>query len=286
MSGARGTRPAWAPLLPSMLRAQGYRCYHSGKWHIDGLPLQNGFDHSYSLEDHDRHFAPRRHTLDDVALPPVAAGSGYYTSTAFADHAIKCLQEHDRIFSGRPFFTYLAFTAPHFPLQAPAEDIARYHDKYARGWDVMRGERWQRLQQIGIGGSGSRRSSASLARLMSSRHPAKIGPNEINRPLPWEELTESQRVFQAEKMAVHAAMVDRMDGEIGRVLAQIHSMKGSENTLIFFLSDNGASAEMMIRGDGHDPAARLRDGRDFPLPGPGLVEHGQHSVPPPQDLGA
>jgi arylsulfatase len=83
----------------------------------------------------------------------------------------------------------------------------------------------------------------------------KLGPGEIDRPLPWEELTDEQRAFQAVKMAIHAAMIDRMDQEIGRVIAQIRAMDALENTLILFLSDNGASAEIMVRDDGHDPTA-------------------------------
>src|SRR5205085_11288958 len=100
-SGAQGTRPPWARLLPEMLKPLGYRSYHSGKWHVDGKPLENGFDHSYSLEDHDRHFTPRRHTEDDKPLPPVEAKAGYYSSTAIADHAIKCLKEHADKYPGR-----------------------------------------------------------------------------------------------------------------------------------------------------------------------------------------
>src|SRR5580700_7811018 len=84
-SGAQGTRPAWARLLPEMLKPLGYRSYHSGKWHVDGKPLQNGFDHSYSLNDHDRHFTPQQHTEDDKPLPLVEAKSGYYSTTAIAD---------------------------------------------------------------------------------------------------------------------------------------------------------------------------------------------------------
>src|SRR4051812_3734947 len=129
-SGTKGTRPAWAPLLPAMLHPLGYRCYHSGKWHVDGKPMQSGFDHSYDLEDHNRHFNPQQHFEDGAALPPVQPGSGYYTSTAIAEHAIKCLKEHAEKNAGQPFFSYVAFTAPHFPLQAPAEDIARYRDRY------------------------------------------------------------------------------------------------------------------------------------------------------------
>src|SRR5438874_4894025 len=128
-SGAQGTRPSWARLLPEMLKPLGYRSYHSGKWHVDGKPLHNGFDHSYSLEDHDRHFTPRRHTEDDKALPPVDARAGYYSSTGIADHAIKCLKEHAAKHAEKPFLEYLAFTAPHFPLQASPEDIAPYRKK-------------------------------------------------------------------------------------------------------------------------------------------------------------
>src|SRR5688572_25910367 len=95
-SGSGGTRPGWARLLPELLQPHGYRSYHSGKWHIDGQPLKNGFAHSYSIQDHDRHFAPKRHTQDDKPLPPVDPNSGYYTSTAIADHAIEHLQGHFR----------------------------------------------------------------------------------------------------------------------------------------------------------------------------------------------
>jgi arylsulfatase len=110
-SGYKGTRPAWARLLPEMLKPLGYRSFHSGKWDMDGMPLQNGFDHSYLLKDPDRHFAPRSHFEDDKPLPAVDPTSGYYSSTAIADHAIKCLQEHAEKYPERPFLEYLAFTA-------------------------------------------------------------------------------------------------------------------------------------------------------------------------------
>jgi len=269
-SGSQGVRPDWAPLLPALLRPLGYRSYHSGKWHLDGLPIQNGFDRSYSLNDHDRFFTPREHTVDDHALPPVDANSGYYASTAIADHAINCLQEHAREFSSQPFFEFLAFTAPHFPLQAPPEDIGRYTDRYLRGWDVMRGERWERMRKLGIGGSALSAIEREVGPPYSFRAAiGKLGPNEVNLPLPWSGLNEGQRAFQGSKMAVHAAMVHRMDREIGRVLAQLRAMGAMENTLILFVSDNGASAEMMVRGDGHDPAAECGTGATFLSLGPG-----------------
>ncbi len=94
--GAGGKRPAWARLLPELLRAQGYRSYHSGKWHVDGPVLAGGFDHSYSLNDHNRFFCPRQHELDDRPLPAVPPDSGYYATTAIAQHAIDMLAEHQQ----------------------------------------------------------------------------------------------------------------------------------------------------------------------------------------------
>jgi arylsulfatase A-like enzyme len=269
-SGGQGVRPPWARLLPEMLKPLGYRTYHSGKWHVDGKPLQNGFDHSYSLNDHDRHFTPRLHTEDDKPLPAVEAKAGYYSTTAIADHAIKCLKEHDEKYHNRPFFEFLAFTAPHFPLHAPAEDIARYRNKYLAGWDALRQERWKRLQELKIGGTGLSAVERDVGPPYAFPEALKkLGPNEINRPLPWKDLTPEQREFQAKKMAIHAAMVDRLDREIGRVLAQLRKMEALDNTLIFFLSDNGASAEMMVRGDGHDRDAECGTGATFLSIGPG-----------------
>jgi arylsulfatase A-like enzyme len=269
-SGGGGTRPPWAVLLPEMLTPLGYSSYHSGKWHVDGKPLENGFAHSYSLNDHDRHFAPRNHTEDDKALPPVEEKAGYYSSTAIADHAIKCLAEHAQKHSDKPFFSFVAFTAPHFPLHAPAEDIARYRKTYTAGWDALQSDRWKRLQELKIGGT----ALAPIERDVGPPYAfpeaiKKLGPNEVNRPLAWKDLNAEQQKFQAEKMAVHAAMVDRMDREIGRILAQLKAMGATENTLVFFLSDNGASAEIMVRGDGHDPHAECGTGATFLSIGPG-----------------
>lgn len=268
--GQLGVRPSWAPLLSAMLQPLGYRTYHSGKWHIDGKPLQNGFDHSYDLEDHNHNFSPRLHFEDDKPVPPVQQGTGYYTTTAFADHAIAHLTEHAEKYSGQPFFEYLCFTAPHFPLQALPEDIARYRDRYLRGWDAMRGERWQRMRKLGIAGN----VLSPVERDVGPPYPfpedlKKLGPNEVNRPVAWDTLTPAQRAFQATKMAIHAAMVDRMDREIGRVIEQVRKMGALDNTIVLFLSDNGASAEMMVRGDGHDPNAEPGSAATFLSLGPG-----------------
>jgi arylsulfatase A-like enzyme len=255
-SGASGTRPKWARLLPEMLRPLGYRSYHAGKWHVDGMPLANGFDHSYYVQDVGRYFHPRVHFEDDLKLPPVAPGSGYYTTTAIADHAIKNLKTHAEGHAGRPFFLYLAFNAPHFPLQAPPEDIDRYRGRYRAGWETARAERWRKVQDLGLVAGRLSDVERGVGPPYDFPDALKaLGPGEVNRPKPWDELTDEQRAFQATKMTLHAAMVDRMDREIGRVLDQIRAMGAFEDTLIVFLSDNGASAEIMIRDDGHDPSA-------------------------------
>src|SRR3569623_1654431 len=118
-SGGRGIRPDWARLLPELLKAQGYHSYHSGKWHVDGMPVAGGFEHSYYVEDLNRYFNPKVLYEDDQKLPAVEPGSGYYITTAIAEHAIKYLKEHAEKHAGEPFFEYIAFNAPHFPLQAP-----------------------------------------------------------------------------------------------------------------------------------------------------------------------
>ncbi len=268
--GAQGTRPAWARLLPDMLKPLGFRSYHSGKWHVDGARLAGGFDRSYSLEDHNSFFAPQNHFEDDKKLPPVDPKHPSYVTTIIADHAIKCLKEHADKHADKPFFSYVAFTSPHFPLHALAEDIAKYRDKYRDGWNVARDARWQRQKSMGLLTCGL----SEPERNVGPPYPfpealEKLGPGEVNRPLPWNELTAEQRDFQAAKMAVHAAMVDRMDREIGRLVEQLRAMKAFENTLIFFCSDNGASAELMVRGNGHDRSAPAGSDATYLCLGPG-----------------
>jgi len=255
-SGGGGVRPDWAVLLPQRLAAAGYRSYHVGKWHIDGTPLGGGFDRSYRLDDHGRYFAPRAHYDDDRRLPTPDADSGFYVTTEMGTRAAAMLDEHRRDHADRPFFLYLAFTAPHFPLHALQEDIDRYAGEFDRGWETTRAERLARQRELGL-------PFTELSAVEPEVGPpyafpqamATFGPDETNRPVPWESLGESQRRLQATKMAIHAAMIDRMDREIGRVIERLEAHGVLDDTLILFLSDNGASAEMMIRDDGHDPNA-------------------------------
>jgi arylsulfatase len=278
-----GKIPNYTHFVPEYLRTQGYRSYHSGKWHFRLTPLAKGigFDRSYTMLDEDRYFTQSRHDLDEVTLPP--PGPGYYSTTAIANYGIDFLKDHDKNHKQDPFFLMLAFHSPHFPLQAPPQDIAAYRGKFDEGWDVMRERRHKRMLEMGL-------VNCPLAPMEPSIFPPwnlsvdalqhRIGPGEVGRAVRWDSLTPEQKSFHAKKMEVHAAMITRMDVETGKVMAQLRSMNAFEDTVVIFLSDNGASAEQIIRGDGEDPSAPVGSAKSF------RMGHGRgYAVPPAQILG-
>ena len=270
LGGGRGVRPDWAELLPEYLKDAGYRSYHSGKWHIDGMPLENGFDHSYYLGDQGRFFSPLTHYENDIKLPPVERGTGYYGTIEIADKAIEQLKEHNSKYSDKPFFSYVAFTAPHFPLHALPEDIKAIGDRYAPGWEQLRNKRWERIKEMGIVNGELSDVEPQIGPPYHFPEALEIlGDGEVNRPVLWETLSQEQKQFQQDKMTIHAAMVERMDKEIGRIISQLKAMNALENTLVLFLSDNGASAEIMVRDDGHDPKAVPGSASTYLCLGPG-----------------
>ncbi|MEN9556389.1 MAG: hypothetical protein RLZZ232_2675 [Planctomycetota bacterium] len=269
--GSQGTRQPWAKLLPELLKSAGYHSYHSGKWHVDGPVLASGFEKSLNVRNDGNFFTAAGNLIDDQPVTPAQDESGYYSTIDTIDHAIECLNHHARSHGDAPFFQYVPFIAPHFPLHALPEDIARYRDRYVEGWDTLRQQRFQRQRELGL-------VQTTLSPLEREVGPPyafpealkKLGPGEINRPLPWTDLTAEQQQFQATKMAIHAAMVDRMDREIGRYLQALRSAEVFDNTLILFASDNGASAEIMVRAGGHDPAAPPGSAKSYLCLGPGF----------------
>lgn len=266
---SNGSRQTWARLLPDFLKPAGFRSYHSGKWHIDGKVLAGGFDRSANFDKQGNYFSGAGNIIDDTPAP--SNNPNFYSTTAIADHAIDCLKDHDTHHAARPFFHFIAFTAPHFPLHALPEDIAKYRDRYLGGWEKLRDERFRRQRDMGIIQTTLSAIEPDLGPPYASPDAIrKLGPGEINRPLPWSGLTDEQRRFQATKMAIHAAMIDRMDQEIGRILAQLKTMQALDNTLICFASDNGASAEIMVRDGGHDPTQPLGSAATYLCLGPGF----------------
>ncbi len=270
-----GRRPGWAPLLPEYLKPLGYRSYHSGKWHIDGKPTANGFGRSWGRHgggcDWDRYFASKR-WKENGATAPVEPGEKYYSTVAIADHAIQCLKLHKQNHGGEPFFQYVAFFSPHFPLHAIEKDIDKYRNAYTAGWDVIRKRRWKRMKEMGIINSPLSERDPKIIppwNFKPERLEKQIGPGEVPYAVAWDSLSEKEKELQATKMAIHAAMIHRMDAEIGRIVRQLKDMGEYDNTIIMFVSDNGASAEQIIRGDGHDKSAPPGSAKSYLCLGPG-----------------
>ena len=147
--GGQKARPGWARLLPELLAPAGYASYHSGKWHIDGDPRAQGFIRSLDVAGagQSNFFDIKGVTVEGRPLPDTP---GFYTTAAIGDHAVACLREHAATRRGEPFFHYVAFTAPHFPLQAPQDLIHKYRGRYQAGWDAIRQARYARLSDLGL----------------------------------------------------------------------------------------------------------------------------------------
>ena len=271
-----GKIPNYTRFLPEYLKPLGYRSYHTGKWHMRHVTGAKGvgFDHSYTMMDELRFFTQTNHLLDGEHLSK--PDPGYYSTTAIADYGVRFLQEHARQDPSDPFFLHTCFHSPHFPLQALPEDIEKYKDRFSEGWDTARERKWQRMMRMGL-------IHCSLAPLEpnmwtnwntpDSELIAKIGPGEVTRAVPWSTLTAEQKKLQRTKMAIHAAMVTRMDAEIGKLLRQVETMGALDNTVVLFLSDNGASSEQLIRGDGHDSSAPPGSARTHLGLGPGWASN-------------
>jgi arylsulfatase A-like enzyme len=267
-----GKIPDYTHFLPEYLKAQGYRSYHSGKWHFRLTPRVNGvgFDRTYTMLDESRFFTQWNHQLDEVTLPP--PDQGYYSTTAIADYAVDFLKDHDKNHQNDPFFLFLAFHAPHFPLQAPQADIDRYHDRFGEGWDVIRSRRHKRMLDMGLINCPLAPMEPAIFpswNLPVSELQSRIGPGEVGRAVAWSSLTEEQKRLHRIKMSIHAAMITRLDTETGKVMRQLKAMNMFDDTVVIFLSDNGASAEEIIRGDGHDPSAPPGSAKTFLSIGPG-----------------
>ena len=221
--------------LAEVLKLSGYNTYMSGKWHVgkrEGVhPLDRGFDRFFGLIDgggsYFRRIAYRPNTPvplwtneREEYFPP---DSGFYLTDAITDHALEYIKEGS--VRQEPFFLYLAYTAPHWPLHALPEDIERYRGKYMNGWDELRKQRYSRMLEMGIIDSSM-----------------KLSPRDERSP-DWATHSDEKKTLWDLRMAVYAAMIDRMDQNIGRIVNSLAESGELENTLIIFLSDNGGCHE-------------------------------------------
>ena len=238
--------------VAEVLRSAGYATYMSGKWHVGGrydllddsrweelkgsegfpIPTQRGFDRFYGIvAGSANYFFPRLLMEDDrfLELDP----AGYYFTDAITDNAVKMLDENAAANSRasangdteKPFFLHVTYTAPHWPLHAHEEDIARYEGKYRGGWDTLRTDRHEELKASGI---------------LSDKW--QISPRNASATA-WAD--EGEKDWEDLKMATYAAMIDRMDQGIGRIMDKVREMGAEDNTLVMFLSDNGGCAEFL-----------------------------------------
>lgn len=273
--GASATFPKWGYLLPHQLRQAGYRNYHSGKWHVPNVRTQiaeGGFDRSYHTGAYDNHFAAQDHYLDDEKIAPAGEEEDYYSTTVITDYAVRFLKEHQQRYADAPFFLYTAYITPHFPLQATQENIDKYRNHYLDGWEQLKRRRYKRQKELGFElGENSAFEYHVTAPWSWPEHALKDSiPGEMRMAKPWHQLTSEQRNLQATKMAIHAAMIDCIDTEVGRIINQLKAMGEDKNTLILFLSDNGASAEQIIRGNGHNRETPAGSSESYLCLGPGF----------------
>lgn len=218
--------------IAERLQEGGYRTLMSGKWHLGYDPRANpavrGFDRSFAmLGGGHNHFGKdalrKAPNLPNAGVVYTRDGNkasipdDFYSTTYFTDQLISFLPAKG---DGQPFFAYLALTAPHYPIQAPAKDIRRYAGKYDAGYDVLRNRRVDRLKQLKL-------------------IPEDVTAHSQSSPVRWEQLTDSQKKTEARTMEAYAAMVDIIDQNIGRLVAELKKRGQYENTVFMFLSDNG-----------------------------------------------
>ncbi len=235
--GYRGVVSSEARTIAQVLKPAGYRSFISGKWHLGTPdPTGNGFEEFYGTLVSAKRFFDPDHL---VRFPEGRQARQYpegefYATDAVTDHALDFLKLA-RETPGQPWFLYLAYHAPHFPLHAPKEDIAKYADRYHGGWDQLRDERLERMKEMGIVPADTKLTPRSTWRNYGE---TKTGTNPA-----WKDLPEDRRLDLARRMAIFAAMVDRMDAQLGRVIDDLKAAGEFENTLIVFTSDNGACFE-------------------------------------------
>jgi arylsulfatase len=244
--------------IAEVLKPAGYRNYAVGKWHVtrhagaDGpkhnWPLGRGFDRYYgTIHGAGSFFDPSSLVRDDTMISPFAdkeyTPKTYYYTDAIADHAVKFVGDHTKDHADKPFFLYVAFTAAHWPMHALPEDIKKYEGKYKDGYEPIRKARFKKAAENGV-----------------------IDPKQPMTPHPmqWDDVKDKK--WEAAGMEVYAAMVDRMDQGVGKLVAELKRTGQLENTLILYLQDNGGCAELQGRtGNADHPNIERPEKPTFPV---------------------
>lgn len=224
--------------IAELLRDGGYRTSMVGKWHLGLAPEQGpdrrGFEQSFTLlEGGGVHFKPKAGSTAKIEQityrengQPVELPDDFYSTDFYTDKLLAYLKAGQD--SGKPFFAYAAYTSPHWPLQAPEAYLDKYQGRYAAGYDAVRQARIQRMQDKGL-----------LPKDFQAAAPLPVNPQ-----LPaWDQLSPERQRIEARKMEIYAAMVDNLDHNIGRVLDYLRQSGQLDNTLVLFMSDNGAAGE-------------------------------------------
>jgi arylsulfatase A-like enzyme len=244
-----------AVTMPQLLHDAGYHTYMAGKWHLAyqfstaaggsefrpaSFPNKKGFERSFALLDGaGAHFAPipgkltrydkTTYTEDDAPFPATSLPADFYSTKTYTDKLISYIDSNRA--DGKPFFAYAAYTAPHWPLQAPDADIAAQKGRYDEGYDVIRARRIQKMKQLGVLPQG----------FVENPGLASVAQGGTGKKR-WSELTANERALQARAMEVYAAMVSNLDGNVGRLVQYLRDKGQYDNTVIFFMSDNGADS--------------------------------------------
>ena len=240
--GYRGRLNETCVTLGQVMQPAGYKTYAVGKWHVgDFDPTTRGFDafygfySGYGIDSYDAKMMTRF-----PAGKELPTSGTFYATDAITDHAIDFV--HDARSEKKPFLLYLAYQAPHFPLQAPKSEIDAYVPVYEKGWDQIREQRLERMKKLGVVSAETELTPRSRIphKDASTRHGSmtKDGRNPA-----WNDLPADRRADLARRMATYAAMVSHMDTQIGRLISDLREAGELDNTLICFLSDNGACAE-------------------------------------------
>ena len=206
--------------IAEAMKRAGYFTIMTGKWHLKGQPTERGFDRYFGHLSGATNFFTGDNTFRLNGEPFQVPQSGFYTTDANIDYAIRFLDEGAK--TDKPFLLYVAFNAPHYPLQAPKEEVDKYLGTYMCGWDKLREQRYKRQLDMGL-----------------FRKPWKLSPRPKDVPA-WNTLDAGKKKIEDMRMATFAGMVDRVDQNVGRLVAHLDKLGVTDNTLILFLSDNGA----------------------------------------------